>query len=121
MRRPSLGDVWPVADPSEFIHQIVWLEQQTVNDESGVSVVYAASSPPSTTWCKIEWMRGEDVIKSGQDTSQLYGTVTIHYRPGIVANRRIQAPGGGVYIIRSVENVRLMNMFYRINIVALGA
>lgn len=121
MSKPSLRDVWPVTDISEFVHLITWLDQQTVNDESGVSVVYAASSPPDTSWCKIEWMRGEDVIKAGQDTSQLYGTVTMNYRQGLVANRRIQAPGGGIYIIRSVENVQNRNMFHRINIVALGA
>lgn len=117
----SLKSVYPTTDPSEFVHQITWLDPQTVNDESGVIVVYAAASPPSKSWCKIEWTRGEDVIKGGQDTSQLYGTVTMNYKPGLAANRRISPPGGGEYVIKSVENVQNKGMFHRINIVALGA
>ena len=119
----SLDDsVWPVTDTSEFVHKIIFLEEVEVQDESGVRIDYLPASPPNWTWAKIRWMKGTDVIQAGQITSQLYGTVTMNFRRGLVAKIHIKAPpSDAVYVIQSVENVGNRSMFHRLNIVSLGA
>ena len=117
-RRSS--DVWPVIDPSSFIHQITFLEQMIGNDATGANVSYAAASPPDTTSARIKIMRGIDVIKGGQDVAQVFAEITTYYRTGRGPNTRIQAPSGSVFVVRSVQNVDERNMYTVFTCVGLG-
>lgn len=123
MARSSSGssDVWPVVDPSTFIHRITFLDQVQGFDASGAVVSYAAGSPPDVTYGRIKLVSGRDVIKGGQDTSQLFAEVTTYYRAGRGPNTRILTPSGSVFIVRSVANLDERNMFTVFNCVGLGA
>lgn len=112
---------WPIVDPSTFVHRITFLEKVTGTDASGSVVRYAAGSPPDITSASIRIVRGTDVIKGGQDTSQLFAEITSYYRPNRGPNTRIQAPSGTVFIVRSVANIDERNMYTVFNCIGLGA
>jgi hypothetical protein len=76
----------------------------------------------------IEVMRGTDVIRSGQTTTQLFITVVIWfipdpvnpYAPGVTSNMRVISDNGSAYVIQSVENVLELNVILVLNCLALG-
>ncbi len=115
------GSIWPVIDPSRFIHQITWLRQTLTPDASGMGESWKPDRPAVTSWVSIEEMNGTDVIRAGQNITQIPITVEMNYRPGILPNMRFQAADGTQYVVRSVENVNRMNMFLRLNCLGLGA
>lgn len=112
---------WPEIDPGRFRHQITLLSPVTGSDSSGVSVTYAAASPPIVAWVEIEYVRGVDVIKAGQDASQVFLKVTGWWRSQFTTNSRIQSPSGNVYIIQAVENVREINQYMVLTCIGIGA
>ena len=116
MERYNIG-----IDPGRFRHLITLLEPTQGTDASGVSITYAPASPPVTEYAQIEYVRGADVIKSGQDVSQTYLTVHLRYNSAFAANKRIQAPNGNQYIILSVENILERNAYLVLNCVGIGA
>jgi SPP1 family predicted phage head-tail adaptor len=107
----SLGSDWPTVDPGRFRHQITLLEQVAGSDASGAKVDYKADDIPVTAWADFEYLRGTDIIKAGQDISQVYAKVTMWFRPEFTANKRIQTSDGAQFVIQAVENVRRMNMY----------
>lgn len=50
-------------------------------------------------------VRGIDVIRGGQSTSQLFLTVAMWWDPAIRSNMRVYHDNGSIYKIESVENV----------------
>ena len=107
---------WPTLDPGEMRHEITILKQAESSDASGNTVVMA---PFVTAWAKIEPVRGIDVIRSGQVTTQLFLTISIWWQAGILADMQVQALNG-LYVIQSVENLLEMNQVLKLNCVALG-
>jgi SPP1 family predicted phage head-tail adaptor len=107
---------WPTLDPGEMRHQVTILKQTASEDVSGKTVVMM---PFLTAWAKIEPVRGIDVIRSGQVTTQLYLTISIWWQAGILADMQVQALNG-LYVIQSVENLLEMNHALKLNCVALG-
>jgi SPP1 family predicted phage head-tail adaptor len=69
---------------------------------------------------KLEPIKGSELIRSGQDVSQTYITVTIRYQPGILAQMRIQA-NNGTYIIQAIENVLERNRVLQLTCLSVGA
>jgi head-tail adaptor len=65
-------------------------------------------------------MRGTDLVRSGQDTSLVFITVTIRWQPGITSAMRIQT-ATGTYSIQAVENVLERNRRLNLLCLALGA
>jgi SPP1 family predicted phage head-tail adaptor len=116
----ALTDNWPTIDPGQFRHQITLLSETTISDASGVSVTWAAASPPVTAWAKIEYLRGTDLIKAGQDVTQAYLKVTMWYRPQFTAQSRIQTLSGNQYIIQAIENVLEMNTYMVLTCLGVG-
>lgn len=108
--------MWPSIDPGKLRHQIVILKENTTADSSGAT---ASWIPFIYTYASIEPMRGTDVVKAGQDTTQLFLTVSINYQSGILPNMRVKAPNG-TYIIQAIENVQEMNTVLKFTCLGLG-
>jgi SPP1 family predicted phage head-tail adaptor len=98
-------------------HKITFLGKTATQDASGNSVTY---QPTFTTRAKIEPIRGTDLIRSGQDTAQLYLMITLRYRAGIDSSMRVQALHG-TYIIQAVNNILEANRVLELTCIAVGA
>ena len=107
---------WPSIDPGEMRHQITILQQQRSSDASGSAVTMV---PFASAYAKIVVIRGTDVIKAGQVTTQLFLTISIWYQAGILADMQVQALNG-LYVIQSVENVSELGVVLVLNCVALS-
>jgi head-tail adaptor len=123
-RRPVVSFVggWPTLDVGRLVHAITIYQQQMQSppeyDAAGMVVPW---SPIATAMAAIEIMRGTDVIRSGQATSQLFIEVTLWWQPGIEPNMQIVSDNCSTYIIQSVENVNERNVVLRLNCLGLGA
>lgn len=116
----SLNDSFPSIDPGEFRHQFTLLEQKSGMGTAGVTIEYVPGKPPITAFGKQDFIRGTELIKSGQDVSQVYLKLTMWYRAEFSPNKRIQAPSGAKYIIQAVENVRGMNTYAVLTCLGVG-
>jgi|SRR5581483_4010077 len=74
----------------------------------------------ATALAAIEAVRGTDVIKSGQTTTQLFLTVTMWWQPGILPDMRVASDNGSLYVIQSVENVLEMDVVLVLNCLGLS-
>lgn len=98
-------------NPGQFRHRVTLLEQTTGTDESGVVTTYAPANPPLAVWAKIEGLRSEDAIKSGQDISKVHLTITIRYNAAFTPKKQLQRWNGNRYVINGIENVLEMNAY----------
>jgi len=108
----------PGIDPGKLRHKITLLEPSAVNDASGVTIVYAPGSV--SEWAEIEYTRGSEVFKAGQDITQLYARITIRYNEAFTATKRLQVPSGRQFVIQSVENLQERNILMALNCQALN-
>lgn len=76
-----------VMNPGEMRHPVALLTPIRGMGVSGANVTY---SPMVTLKAKVEDTRGDDRIKSGQDSGRLAVTVTVHYFPGMNSAMRVQ-------------------------------
>lgn len=97
--------------------QITILQSSLDTDVSGS--VSAGWTAFVTTYAKVTWMRGTDTVKSGQDTAQIYGVVTMVYQPGIKPNMRVQTRNG-TYIIQSIVNPDELDVRLDLLVMGLG-
>lgn len=105
----------PYIDPAEMKAQLTFLEPTSGLDGSGSTVTYLVGSPPDTTWAKVEPVRGIDVIKAGQDVSQVQILAGIRYRaPGRSSQMRFKDSRGLVYVIQAVEDVAPGKLKYQV-------
>ena len=107
---------WPTLDSGEMRHQITILGQVPSTDVSGSTVTMA---PILTCYAKIEPVRGIDVIRSGQETTQLFLIISIWWQAGILANMQVRALNG-LYLIQSVENVLELDVVLKFTCLAIG-
>lgn len=87
------------------------LHRTTTTDASGTVVSW--STFKSNVRCKIEPLRGVELLKSGVDTTQLYCTITARFDPAITTQMRVQTLDGDVFIIQAIENVLRRNVIMR--------
>lgn len=113
---------WPVLDIGRLRHQI------TVQQFGAASPPAYTASGPNMAWttfttamASIEIVRGTDVIKGGQTTTQLFLTVGMWWQPGILPNMRVVSDNGSTYVIQSIENILELDVVLVINCIALGA
>jgi head-tail adaptor len=111
---------WPSIDPGQFRHLITFLEQDLVQDGSGVSPQWNPAEQ-SPVWMKVEYMRGTDKFKAGQNVAQALVTLTGYWRPWFSTDMRVQLRNGSQFIIQSIENVLEMNTFAVLTCVGLGS
>ena len=121
MFRDNINGTFPAVDPGSFRHQIQLLGQVVSNGTAGAQVSYQTLNPPVTSWAKIEYVRGSELISGGQDVSQDFLKLTLWYRPEYAANMRIQTPSGKQYIIQSYENVKEMNVYLILYCLGIGS
>jgi head-tail adaptor len=91
---------WPVFDPGRMAHQVNIQKPTPGFDESGATIIWQTFL---TTYAAVEPIRGTDVVRAGQITTQLYITVTMLYVAGINASFRVNCAKGN-FVIQSVEN-----------------
>lgn len=109
--------IWPAVNPGELVHWVTIQHQVQSSDISGTTVIW---SPLVSTWAKIDPVRGSDVLRSGQATTQLFLAVTIRWQSGILPNQRVQAKNG-TYVIQAIENPGERNILLVLNCLGLGA
>lgn len=113
---------YPRIDPGRMRHRIKVLAPGSYDP-----LTFDAAGPVSTpvefcsAWAAIEVIRGSDLIRSGQVTSQTFLIVGMWFQPGIASNMQVQHPNGSVYVVQNVENVMEMDVVLVLNCVALGA
>jgi head-tail adaptor len=107
---------WPAFDPGRMVHKIDLQKPGQDWDDSGAVIVYKTFL---TTWAAIEPIRGIDVVRGGQITTQAYTTVTMLYQPGINASHRVSC-AKGQFVIQSVENPLERDVLLVLNCVELG-
>jgi SPP1 family predicted phage head-tail adaptor len=118
--KTNINGLWPTIDPGEFRHQVTLLVPTTTTDASGNVQTFAAGAPPITAWAKIDYVRGTELIKAGQDVTQTYIKLTAWYRQEFKSNCRIQVPSGSQFLIQNVENVKEMNTFMVLMCLGIG-
>jgi SPP1 family predicted phage head-tail adaptor len=109
-------DPWPSLDPGDLRNQISILQQTQSSDASGNTVVMA---PFATAYAKIDPVRGTDVLKAGQVTTQEFLVISMWYQPGILADMQVQALNG-LYVIQGVEDLLEMDIVLKLNCLAIG-
>jgi hypothetical protein len=113
---------WPVLDVGRCVHPItIWQQAPSSPPAIGVAGPALEWQPVATAMAAIEIVRGIDVIRGGQVTTQLYATVTFWWQPGILSNMHVTKEDGSTFIIQSVENVEERNVVLRLNCLGLGA
>jgi SPP1 family predicted phage head-tail adaptor len=108
---------WPKVDPGKMVHQITFLQQVKGTNISGTVMTWA---PWLTTWASIDPVRGIDMLKAGQDVTQVYLTIKIRWQTGILPNMRIQSDMGETYIIQAIENPGERNVILVLTCLAMG-
>src|SRR5258708_6297129 len=103
-------------DPGKMVHRVRILQQTTITDVSGTATAWV---PFVDTWAQIDPVRGTEVLKSGQDTAQLFLTVKIRWQTGIQTNMRLLSLNGS-YNIQTIENPGERNVVLVLNCIALG-
>jgi SPP1 family predicted phage head-tail adaptor len=109
---------WPSIDPGKAVHLVTLLQQRTVSDISGTSIQWVPFV--SDVWAQIDPVKGIDVIRGGQDTTQLFLTVKIYWQRGVLPKMRLQTLNG-TYVIQAVENPGERNIILVLTCLALGS
>lgn len=110
----------PWIDPAKLRHRITFLEPQTTSGIAGGIITWQPGAPPECASAEILPIRGSDVIKAGQDVSQVWLTITMRYRRSVKADRRILGRHGNRYIIQAIENPAEMDMYLVLSCLGLG-
>lgn len=117
----GINNGWPSIDIGAMRHAITIKSNgpasPPVYDASGISPQIATFT---TAMAAIDAIRGDDVIKGGQTTSQLFLMVAMWFQAGIIGGMQVFTDNGSVYVIQSVDNILEMNAVLQLNCVALG-
>ena len=76
-------------------------------------------SPVISAWAKIEPMKGTDVIRSGQDITQMPVIVSMYYDARVQPKMQLQALNGR-YAIQAVRNVLELNAVMELTCLAIA-
>ena len=86
--------------------RITFLAQATGADVSGASFAWVPTLPPDVTRAEIISVSGTDIIRSGQDLSQVQAIVTFRYKPpGRSPNQRFTDSRGNIYVIKAIRDI----------------
>lgn len=107
---------WQEFDAGDLRHKIEIHQQVAGTDESGAVVTYEKWIE---TFASIKTTRASDFIKAGQDTAQLYLTITIRWQSGIDSSMRVKSRNG-TYTIQAIENIDEMNTWLVLTCIAVG-
>ena len=118
----TIKDNWPSIDIGRLRHPItIYAIDPTGKQVVDASGVTPALLPFATAMAAIEAVRGSELIKSGQNTTQLFLTVSLWFIAGILPDMQVVTDGGSTYVIQSVENVLELGVVMVLNCLGLGA
>lgn len=112
---------WPSIEPGDLRHRITALDQVTVQDASGYTASWVPASPPLYARAKIVPLRGIEALKSGQDVSKLYSTVTIRFAEGWAPNMRFTDENENYYLIQAIRDVEKRQVLLEMTCLEIGA
>jgi hypothetical protein len=118
----TVSNGWPSLNVGALRHsitvQIQGLGSPITYDAAGPKLAW---NPFTTAMASVVPVRGTDVIKAGQVTTQLFVTVTMWWQPGILPNMQVLNDNGSTYVIQSVENILEMDVVLVLNCLGLAA
>lgn len=110
---------FPSLSPGDLRHWVTFMDQVISDGVAGKKITWVPSSRGA--WAKIETIRGVESIRSGQDLSILFLTVSMWFQDGISSRGHILSPSGMEYVINTIENVLQMNQVLILNCQSIGS
>ena len=107
---------WPTLNSGDLRHRVTVLEETVTANVAGTDTVL---SPVISAWAKIEPMKGTDVIRSGQNITQLPVIVSMYYDPRVQPKMQLQALNGR-YAIQAIRNVLELNAVMELTCLAIA-
>ena len=107
---------WPTLNSGELRHRVTVLAETVIASAAGTDT---ALSPVISAWAKIEPMKGADVIRSGQNVTQLLVIVSMYYDTRVQPKMQLQALNGR-YAIQAVRNVLELNAVMELTCLAIA-
>ena len=93
--------IWPTLNSGDLRHRVTVLAETVTDTAAGTDTVL---SPLVSAWAKIEPMKGTDIIRSGQNITELPILVSMYYDARVQPKMQLQAPNGR-YAIQAIRNV----------------
>jgi SPP1 family predicted phage head-tail adaptor len=97
--------IWPKLNPGDLRHRVTVVEETVTANAAGTDTVL---SPVISAWAKIEPMRGADIIRSGQNITELPVIVSMYYDARVQPKMLLQTLNGR-YAIQAIRNVLELN------------
>ena len=107
---------WPSLNPGNLRHRVTVLAETAMTNAAGTDTVL---SPVITAWAKIEPMKGTDVIRSGQNITQLPVMVSMYYDDRVQPNMQLQTVNGR-YSVQAIRNVLGLNAVMELTCLAIA-
>ena len=117
--KTTLNSEWPSCDPGTFRHCVTLLQQTITTDISGSVAVFQEGIDPITISARIDFIRGSEIIKSGQDISTTYIKLTSWYRPEFTGGQHLRV-NNSHFIIQYAEDVKMLGIFMVLTCIAFG-
>src|SRR6266568_298803 len=92
--------IWPKLNPGDLRHRVTVVEETVTANAAGTDTVL---SPVISAWAKIEPMRGTDIVRSGQNITELPVIVS-----RVQPKMQLQTLNGR-YAIQAIRNVLELN------------
>ena len=111
--------IWPTLNSGDLRNRVTVLAETVTTNASGTDTVLF---PVITAWAKIEPMKGTegtDVIRSGQNITELPVIVSMYYDARIQPKMQLQALNGR-YAIQAVRNVLELNAVMELTCLAIA-
>ena len=108
--------IWPTLNSGDLRHRVTVLVETATTNAAGTDTVL---SPVISSWAKIEPTKGTDVIRSGQDITQVPVMVSMYYDARVQPKMQLQALNGR-YAIQAVRNVLELNAVMELTCLAVA-
>ena len=108
--------IWPALNSGDLRHRVTVLAETVTLNAAGTDTVL---SPVISAWAKIEPMKGTDIIRSGQNITQLPVIVSMYYDASVQPKMRIQTLNG-LYAIQAIRNVLELNAVMELTCLAIA-
>ena len=108
--------IWPTLNAGDLRNRVTVLAETVTTNAAGTDTVLA---PVITAWAKIEPMKGTDVIRNGQNITELPVIVSMYYDARVQPKMQLQTLTG-IYAIQAVRNVLEMNAVMELTCLAIA-
>jgi head-tail adaptor len=107
---------WPKLNPGDLRHRVTVLEEIVTANAAGTDTVL---SLVISAWAKIEPMRGTDIIRSGQNITELPVIVSMYYDARVQPKMHLRTLNGR-YAIQAIRNVLQLNAVMELTCLAIA-